>query len=57
MKEGEIKTATDKAINAKRAASDKPRFVKTSSAFDGDGYNLLFMPDFNYTSGRKTPKY
>jgi len=57
MKEGEIKTATDKAIEAKRKASDKPRFVKSASAFDGEGYNLLFMENFEFITGRKTPKY
>lgn len=53
-KEGDIHTAIRASVEAKRKASEKPRF-KTGQATLSN--NLFFMNKISYVKGRKTPKY
>jgi hypothetical protein len=57
MKEGETISANHKSVEANRVRAEMPRLVTFPEAFDGEGYNLLFTPKIEFTSGRKTPKY
>lgn len=57
MKEGESVSANIKSVEANRVRAEMPRLVTFPEAFDGEGYNLLFTPKIEFTSGRKTPKY
>ena len=51
MKEGETVSANKASLEAKKKAAEKPRLVT------GMYNNLIEMPKFDYTSGKKTPKY
>jgi hypothetical protein len=56
MKEGETISANQKSVDANRARAEMPRLVTFPEAFDGEGYNLLFTPKIEFTSGAKATK-